>query len=72
MPDKINKGKSLPTFTLVSCSAYSTLKMEAVCFSETLVAFQRTTWRYIAEDSTLHNHRCEDLKSYTGLLPYNV
>jgi hypothetical protein len=24
----------------------------------------RATWRYIPEDSTLHNHRCENLKSY--------
>jgi hypothetical protein len=37
-------------FTVVSCSAYSsTLKMEAICSSETSVDFQRTTWRYIAE-----------------------
>jgi hypothetical protein len=36
------------------CSAYSsTLKMEAICFSETSVDFQRTTWHYIPEDSTL-------------------
>jgi hypothetical protein len=26
--------------------------------------FQRTTRRYILEDSTLHNDRCENLKSY--------
>jgi hypothetical protein len=26
--------------------------------------FQRTTWCYIPEDRTLHNHRCEHLKSY--------
>jgi hypothetical protein len=25
---------------------------------------QRTTRRYIPEDGTLHNHRCENLKSY--------
>jgi hypothetical protein len=25
--------------------------------------FQRTTWRYIPEDWTLHNHRCDSLKS---------
>jgi hypothetical protein len=31
---------------------------------ETSVDFQRTTRRYIPEDSTLHNHRCENLKSY--------
>jgi hypothetical protein len=52
-------------FTLVYCSAYSsTLKMEAICSSETSVHIQRTTRRYIPEDSTLHNHRCEHLKSY--------
>jgi hypothetical protein len=38
--------------------------MEAICSSETSVNFQRTTRRYIPEDSTLHNHRCENLKSY--------
>jgi hypothetical protein len=35
-----------------------------ICSSETSVHFQRTTRLYIPEDSTLHNHRCEDLKSY--------
>jgi hypothetical protein len=30
------------------------------------VDFQRTTWHYIPEDGTLHNHRCENLKSYTA------
>lgn len=40
-------------FKLVSCSAYSTLKMEAM-FCETLVDFKRTTRRYIPEYSTLH------------------
>jgi hypothetical protein len=38
--------------------------MEAICSSETSVDFQRVTRRYIPEDSTLHNHRCENLKSY--------
>jgi hypothetical protein len=28
------------------------------------VDIQRTTRRCIPEDSTLHNHRCENLKSY--------
>jgi hypothetical protein len=53
-----------PTFTLVSCSAYfSTLKMETIFSSETSVDFQRTTRSYIPEDSTLRNHRCENLNS---------
>jgi hypothetical protein len=41
-------------FTLVSCSAYSsTLKMLAICSSETVIDFQRTTRRYIPEESIL-------------------
>jgi hypothetical protein len=35
------------------------------CSSVTSVHFQRATWRYIPEDSTFHNHRSENLKSYT-------
>jgi hypothetical protein len=31
---------------------------------ETSVDCQRTTRRYIPEDSRFHNHRCESLKSY--------
>jgi hypothetical protein len=46
--------KPLGTFTLISCSAYSTVKMEAICSSETSVDFQRTTRRCIAEDSVIH------------------
>jgi hypothetical protein len=42
----------------------STLKMEAICSSETSVETRRTTRRHIPEDDTLHNHRCENLKSY--------
>jgi hypothetical protein len=39
---------------LVSCSASSsTLKMKAICSSETSVDMQRTTRRYIPEESTL-------------------
>jgi hypothetical protein len=40
-----------------------TLKMEAICSAETSVETQRTTRRHIPEDDTLHNHRCENLKS---------
>jgi hypothetical protein len=42
----------------------STLKMEAICSSETSVVTQQTTRRHIPEGDTLHNHRCENLKSY--------
>jgi hypothetical protein len=62
-----------PEFRLVSCSDYSsTLKMEAVCSSETSVDFQRTTRRYIPQDRTLHNHRCENLKSYTVIFIFTA
>jgi hypothetical protein len=40
---------------LVSCSAYtSTLKMEAICSSETSDDFQRTKRRYTSEDKTVY------------------
>jgi hypothetical protein len=41
-----------------------TLKMEAICSSETSVETQQTTRRHIPEDDSLHNHHCENLKSY--------
>jgi hypothetical protein len=37
---------------------------EAICSSKTSVDFQQTTWCYIPENGTLHNHSCENLKSY--------
>jgi hypothetical protein len=46
----------------------STLKMEAICSSETLVETLWTTRRHIPEDATLHHHHCENLKSYIVLL----
>jgi hypothetical protein len=48
-------------FLLAYCSD---LKMETTCSSETSLGFQWTTQSYILEDRTLHNHRCEKLKSY--------
>jgi hypothetical protein len=53
-----------PAFTVVSCSAYSTMKMEAICSSKTLVDIQRTTLHYIPEDSTLQVSLC--LVSHAG------
>jgi hypothetical protein len=50
---------------LVSYLAYSyAIKTEAKYIPETSVGFKRTTWRYVTEDRTIHNHRCENLKSY--------
>jgi hypothetical protein len=45
--------------------------MEAICSSETSVDFQRTTWRYIPEDSTIYDHSCENLKSYEEQARYH-
>jgi hypothetical protein len=43
-----DSGSNLTCFLMVSCLSYSsTLKMEAVRSSETLVNFYRTIWRYI-------------------------
>jgi hypothetical protein len=45
-------------FTLVDCSAYSsTLKVQALCSSETLVYFPWTARQYIPEDRTLQTYR---------------
>jgi hypothetical protein len=30
--------------------------------------FQQTTRRYIPEDRTLHNNRCENLKTYKDIM----
>jgi hypothetical protein len=69
-PLKVNpRNISPPTsrsnnpFRLVSCSTCSALKMEAICSTEILGDFQQTTWHYIPEDRTLHNHCCENIKS---------
>jgi hypothetical protein len=54
-----------PAFTLVFAQLiFSTLRMKVICSSETSVDTQRTTRRYIPEDSILLNHCCENLKSY--------
>jgi hypothetical protein len=59
----------LSAFMLVSCSAYfCTLKMEVIFSSETSADIQRTTRSYIPEDYNLHNHRCENLKSYVYII----
>jgi hypothetical protein len=43
-------------------------EMEAIYSSETSVDFQRITRRYIEEDSTFHNHRCQNFKSSIFLI----
>jgi hypothetical protein len=41
-----------------------------ICSSETSVDSQQTTRRYIPEDGTLHNRRCENLKSYIHIVEH--
>jgi hypothetical protein len=50
----------------------SALKMEAIYSSETSVASQQTTRRHIPEDDALHNHCCDNPKSYINLLYYKI
>jgi hypothetical protein len=55
IPLKVNRLCLPPPFTLLSCMACSsTLKMEAICFSEMSVDFQLTSRRYIPKDRTVH------------------
>jgi hypothetical protein len=62
---RYNRTLLATCFTLVSRLDYSsTLKMEAICFSETSVVSQRSIRRYITGDRTLHNNRCQILKYY--------
>jgi hypothetical protein len=61
-----------PALTVVSCSVYSTLEMEAKGPPETSVDLQRTTLRYILENIILHNRRCENLKSYEEILGQQI
>jgi hypothetical protein len=51
-------------FMLVSCLSSSALTMKVTCSSKTSFDFQQTTWHYVVEDRTLHNHLYENLKSY--------
>jgi hypothetical protein len=62
---KNQQASSLPPVWLLVFAELisSTLKMEAICSSKTSVQTRRTTRRHIPEDGTLHNHRCENLKS---------
>jgi hypothetical protein len=37
-------------------------------FLQSVVYFQQITWRYIAGDRTLHNHRCEALTFFNSVI----
>jgi hypothetical protein len=38
--------------------------METVCFSETMVSTDKSTWRHKPEEKRRHLHRRENLKSH--------
>jgi hypothetical protein len=65
---KPSKKSAFSTFFMRdSYVDYSTvLKKMAICSSDISADFQRTTHRCMPEDRTLHNHRCENLKSYSS------
>jgi hypothetical protein len=45
------------------------ISQKIALFITTAVRTSDPTRHYILEDRTLHNHRCEDLRSYTALYP---
>jgi hypothetical protein len=59
-------------WVVAPCRAIA-LMMEAARTSETLVNFYQTTRRYNPEDSHLHTHRRENLKSYLeSVIGFNI
>jgi hypothetical protein len=50
----VKEGDQLLSRWFIAELIFSTVKMEVICFSETLVETQRTTRRYIPENGTLH------------------
>jgi hypothetical protein len=63
LPSSGQKSLLPSAHTSSPLSDFSTLKMEAIRFSETSVHI-RPTRRYIPEDGIFHSHRCENVKSY--------
>jgi hypothetical protein len=61
-----NSWLQRPVHADSSLADFSTLKMEAIYSSETLV-HKRYTRRHIPEDGILHSHSRENLKSYMNL-----
>jgi hypothetical protein len=65
-PHQTNRRSLLATFFIpIYCLAYfSTMMMKATCSSETSVASQLATQRYIPKDRCLLNNGCENLRSF--------
>jgi hypothetical protein len=54
-----------------SLADFSTLKMEAICSSETSV-HTRSTQRHIPEDGIIHSHHHVKVKSYNVSFLYSI
>jgi hypothetical protein len=55
---------SLPSSELKSMPSKKPTRSRPVSLKRLPAVFQRTTRRYVPEDKTLRNYRCENLKSY--------
>jgi hypothetical protein len=64
--------KTAVLWIVVMCSLVVALMMEVARTSETLINFYQTTRRYNPEDSHLHTHRRENLKSYVISQRFNL
>jgi hypothetical protein len=63
-------GSIAACFMLISCLDYSSiLTTESTCYSQTSIDFRRTARDHIAEGTTLHIHRFENLKSSRKMCP---
>lgn len=62
--DAVCIRRQITTFRKSILSAYSTLKMETLCVSETLVSVYESTWCHNPEEH-LHTHRSEKFRSRT-------
>jgi hypothetical protein len=61
-PSSVSSNKSRKKKKSVKQVISTALKIDATCSSETSDDFQR---RYVPENETLPNHRCQNLKSYS-------
>jgi hypothetical protein len=68
----ISEKRTVCDYYLLCSACFSSLKMKAVHFSETLTNFYPTTRHSIPIDFTHHSHRCEKLKPHKDVLFYNA
>jgi hypothetical protein len=55
-------------WVVMLCELVESLKMKAVCSSETLVTIYKSTWHHNPEDHHLHLHHHENLKFHKMFL----